>query len=100
MISSGVYKVVIKDCQQGLKCKYNKKDMLLVTLEIIDGKFKGKVIKDYIVDNARAVERVVNILNSCDVKVQRFSPACIKDKECYVSVSNIDERKLKVERYY
>ena len=96
-IPSGDYEVIIEKCEQ-TRTKTTGKDMLKITMKIISGKHINRKVFDYIVDNEFAKEKVIKLLKACEVKVARFSPACITNKNCIVELT-LEDGKNNVKKY-
>lgn len=96
-IPSGDYEVIIEKCEQ-TRTKTTGKDMLKLTMKVISGKHINRKVFDYIVDNEYAKEKVMRVMKAAEVKVQRFSPTCLNNKNVIVEI-NLEDGKNNVKKY-
>jgi hypothetical protein len=96
-LPAGDYEVIIEKCEQ-TRTKTTGKDMLKLTMKVISGKSINRKIYDYIVDNEFAKEKVMRVIKAAEVKVQRFSPTCLNNKNVIVEV-NLEDGKNNVKKY-
>lgn len=96
-LPAGDYETVIEKCEQ-TRTKTTGKDMLKLTMKVISGKSINRKIYDYIVDNEYAKEKVMRVMKAADVRVQRFSPNCLNNKNVIVEI-NFEDGKNNVKKY-
>lgn len=97
-LPAGEYKVVIESCIV-TRTKNSGKDMLKITMKVIGGNCINRKIFDYIVDNEYLKDKVMRILKATNVKVSRFIPNVIVNKNCIVELELNEQGKNNVAKY-